>query len=306
MENKFTVEEIASKLKVSKKTILREIQRGKLKTEKVGRRYLISEVTLNNYLHPEIQSNKSETVEIEDDNQLSFPKENNSQIKITAKKEHVYQEIDSDNCGPSCLSMVYKLKGQDISLEEISNDLKLGSKGECTYPPQLAGHLVNHGLKTNLLVSNSQFISPAWNKLGRQDLMDNLKNWLVFQPKHDWHLYGLHTLFYLEDGGHVELRSISVDYLKRTLEKGSILILCIDEVWIWGHRLKEHEGSIDDLRSKSWGHFVVVKEYTGDKFSVLDPYPTNLPGKEGVYEVNGDDLVSAVLTWSGTIVEVLE
>ena len=50
MYKNYTVEEVAKKLKVSKKTILREIARGKLRTERVGRRYLISESSLNKYL----------------------------------------------------------------------------------------------------------------------------------------------------------------------------------------------------------------------------------------------------------------
>jgi succinyl-diaminopimelate desuccinylase len=54
-DTNYTVEEVAGKLKVSKKTILREIARGKLKTEKVGRRHLVVESALNNYLNKEPQ-----------------------------------------------------------------------------------------------------------------------------------------------------------------------------------------------------------------------------------------------------------
>lgn len=50
MDRKYTIKETANKLKVSSKTIHREIVRGKLETERVGRRILISEKALSKYL----------------------------------------------------------------------------------------------------------------------------------------------------------------------------------------------------------------------------------------------------------------
>src|SRR3989344_6053096 len=48
-----TIEQVAKELNVSKRTILREIKRGKLVVEKVGRRYLVSEPALKYYLEGE-------------------------------------------------------------------------------------------------------------------------------------------------------------------------------------------------------------------------------------------------------------
>lgn len=56
-EEKFSIEEVARQLKVSGRTLLREIKRGNLKVEKVGRRYLIPQANLDKYL-------KRETVEM--------------------------------------------------------------------------------------------------------------------------------------------------------------------------------------------------------------------------------------------------
>lgn len=75
MDKKLTVEETAKKLKVSTKTILREIKKGNLEIERIGRRILISEKTLVNYLHESrgtvtknlenfINSRKSEMVDL--------------------------------------------------------------------------------------------------------------------------------------------------------------------------------------------------------------------------------------------------
>lgn len=50
MDRNYTIQELAEKLKVSQRTILREIQRGKIKASKVGRRHLIAEKELKRYL----------------------------------------------------------------------------------------------------------------------------------------------------------------------------------------------------------------------------------------------------------------
>jgi succinyl-diaminopimelate desuccinylase len=49
MGNNLTVDEVAKSLRVSKRTILREIKRGNLQYKKIGRRYLVSELSLNKY-----------------------------------------------------------------------------------------------------------------------------------------------------------------------------------------------------------------------------------------------------------------
>jgi succinyl-diaminopimelate desuccinylase len=50
IRKKYTIQELSRKLHVSQRTLLREIQRGNLQTQRVGRRHLISEEDLNKYL----------------------------------------------------------------------------------------------------------------------------------------------------------------------------------------------------------------------------------------------------------------
>lgn len=50
MPGQYTIKDLAKKLKVSARTILREIQRGILKTNKVGKKYLITNAQLEAYL----------------------------------------------------------------------------------------------------------------------------------------------------------------------------------------------------------------------------------------------------------------
>lgn len=223
-------------------------------------------------------------------------------------KEHVFQESDSNTCGPCCMAMVYGIKGKKISMKDILKDFHHGEKGDPTYPPQLARHFLKNGFKTRLTISNSRVISPAWKNIPKQELIENLKLWLTLHQKNDWRGYGLELLFYLQEGGEIALQSYTSKILKDMLDKSSLLILGVDEDWVWEHRFRA-EGSkriIDEIRGGVEGHFVLVTGHKDDKFHVLDPFPTHIEGRHGAYDIDVDQLTNASLIWASTVVEVLQ
>ncbi len=225
--------------------------------------------------------------------------------KIKLPPQHVFQKEDDDNCGPSCLAMIYRFKGRDYKVSKVLKDLNLEKNGEPTYPAQLARHLNKNNIKTKLTFSNSNIISPAWATWDNKQIIEALKDWVVLQPNHEWHKFALQTLFYLQEGGIIELKSYTVEDFKRMLDRGSLIILCIDEVWIWGHRMRTHKAETDEIRGKSHGHFVVVTKYHQNTFTVLDPYPTNIESRHGSYTVEGHQLLNSSLIWASTILEIL-
>jgi len=192
--------------------------------------------------------------------------------------EHVFQESDSNTCGPSSLAMIYRMKGKDISVKEILGDFYQEGKGEATFAPQLARHLHSNGINTRLIVSSSKIVSPAWKDLEANAMIKNMKSWLTHHPKAEWHLNNLHLLFYLQEGGKLDIESYTADILRNVLDKGSKLIVCVDEGWLWGHRIERKDGivKINDEVGKLEGHFVVVTGYEGNKFHILDPFPTGI------------------------------
>lgn len=220
--------------------------------------------------------------------------------------QHVFQNEDDSNCGPSTLEMVYRTKGISRDIKQILKDFHLDSKGDLTYPPQLARDLQRNGLRTNLLISSPSVISPAWKEWSTIEQIEALKLWATLNPKNDNHIIGLHTLFYLQEGGSISLTSYDATDLKQRLDQESLLIVGLDEVWIWGHRFQEYKAQVDEFKGKSDGHFVLVNGYNENRFSVLDPYPTNLSDRHGQYEVEENQLVNASLLWEGMIVEVLK
>jgi hypothetical protein len=149
---------------------------------------------------------------------------------------------------------------------------------------------------------------PSWRDLPQKEIIKNLKTWLTLHPKDWWHLSNLHLLFYLQEGGKADIQAYTADTLKSLLDKGSTLIVCVDETWVWQHRLKMADGKriVDDLAGQREGHYIVVTGYTDDKFHVLDPFPTNIKGRHGAYQIEANELVNASLTWDPQIIEILK
>ena len=221
---------------------------------------------------------------------------------------HVFQGPHSDICGPCSLAMVYSLKGKPVTLDDVLRDFKLDHKGKPMWASQLIRHLHKNGLATTLTVSTSRVASPAWANLSKVELIENLKTWLTLHPKDDWHFNNMNVLFYLQEGGQLNLASYTASSLKAMLDNGSMLILCIDEDWVWGHRLDRsgEQVRVDDLSGYLEGHFVVVTGYEGNMFHVLDPYPTNIEGRHGMYDVEEERIVNASLTWDPQVIEILK
>jgi|SRR5579872_745175 len=226
---------------------------------------------------------------------------------IQLPPEHIFQESDSYTCGPCCLAMVYSLKGKHILLSDILSDFNHPEKGKPTYIPQLAEHLEKNGIKTKLLVSTSKLLSPAWSRLPVAELIENLEKWLKVHKSNPFIKDVEYMISYLKKGGTVEQDSYTTRTLKEMLDRGSVVILGVDEDWIWGHRLKleGHKRVVDDIAGGVEGHFVLIKSYKGQNFHVLDPFPTNLENKHGEYDVNENQLLNASLTWDSQVLEIL-
>lgn len=223
-------------------------------------------------------------------------------------KEHLFQDSDSFTCGPCCLSMAYALRGKKISLKDILADFHHPEKGKATYAPQLARHLHKNGLGVRLLVSTSQVLSPAWKDLPSHEVIALLKEWIVLHPKSLYLMDILHILFFLQEGGQVDQVSYNIQTIQEMLDSGSLVILCVDEDWIWGHRFalnkSKNQRVPNEVEGQLEGHFVLVTGYTNNSFHVLDPFPTNIEGRHGEYDIDAYQLLNASLTWDPEVIEI--
>ena len=210
------------------------------------------------------------------------------------------QIIGSKTCGPDCLANIYAHFDKDLSLEKILTDIN-AKIDESTYLPQLARHVRANGLTTTILSSSPFNMSPDWKDLDRNILIKNLKAWIIHNTANAWIKSTLHLLNYLEEGGNVKTVDLSTKIMDEKLAKGKIILCCLEESWLWGKRKMDNVAEYDSIRGAARGHFVVIYGQKDDQYLISDPYPTNLPGKEGLYAISKDKLLVSVLVWNPEI-----
>ncbi|MBP9691018.1 hypothetical protein KBD81_02965 [Candidatus Woesebacteria bacterium] len=223
---------------------------------------------------------------------------------LTDTTFHSFQKFDDKNCGLVCLEMIYKLRKMKRNVSEILKAFDFIEDGMSTYAPQLARDLNAQNLKTYIYAMNTRIMPPSWQGLESQDLINNLKKWVVHHKEHDWFMHNLHLLFYLQEGGSIELKMYTLEDMKRMLDSGSIILICLDEVWLHDHRKVEKKTEYNNITGDTHGHYVLVVGYNQDMLQIADPYPNNSISQKGLYMVSAEKILAGSYSWAGSIVEI--
>lgn len=218
-------------------------------------------------------------------------------------KEHVFQRKTSE-CGPCCVSMVHALRGKPRSVEQILISLGFPSDAQSHWTTigQLASYLLDAGFAPSVILGNSRIVVPGWISLPPVELVSRIQQWIDLHPGDYWAREAAAIIPFLLKGGRIERAIIDSQLILERLRTGSLLVPCLDEVWLWGHRY--HDGKLDEVQGKTDGHFVVLLRALDQNVEILDPYPTNLPERHGNYSLPARDIVPAILSWDGMIIEI--
>ncbi len=207
------------------------------------------------------------------------------------------QKVDSKTCGPYCLLNIYSHFGIKTSLKSILNDLNI-SEVEPTYVSQLARHALKSGIRTSLILSNTFVISHDWKDKSKTEVIESLKEWIVRNSESEWIRDALFTLYYLQEGGELVIANITTQVIDTLLQQNNVLIVCIEESWLWGKRKLKGAVEYDAVKGMTAGHCIVVYGQKGNKYLISDPYPTQISGRDGLYSIDKDTLVVSTLIWS--------
>jgi len=213
------------------------------------------------------------------------------------------QTVGSKSCGPVCLLNIYTHLQLPITLEQIFKDLHI-TESDNTYLPQLARHSLTLKLDSVILSSNPFTVSPAWKDKSKKEIITLLKSWVTHNNKDEWMLAAVFLLFFLQEGGNLQIVDLSTAIIDEYLDKGYLLLSCIEESWLWEKRKVINKVEYDDIKGHARGHFVVVYGKENDNYLVSDPYPTHIKGREGLYEINKQKLLVSTLVWNKEILAV--
>jgi hypothetical protein len=125
-----------------------------------------------------------------------------------------------------------------------------------------------------------------------------MKKWVIANPTDVWLKDTLHLLFYLMEDGKIKQIDLSTKLLDHYLTQGYQILACIDETWIWGKRKIAGVVEYDSVKGRAHGHYIVIYDQDKNDYLISDPYPTAIPGKEGLYQIDKDKILVSILTWA--------
>lgn len=213
------------------------------------------------------------------------------------------QTVGSKSCGPVCLANIYSYFGVKTDLKKILKDLDIDDRST-TYPAQLAIHIMSQGLETVFLNSNPFTVSPDWKEKTNTEIIERLGKWLKLNKKNRWYKNCQYLHTYLKKGGQFKITDLTTKLIDEYINKGYLILCCIEESWIWEKRKITGTDKYHDVKGAPRGHFIVLYGEEKNDYLVSDPFPTGLKNKQGLYKLNKDKLLISSLVWTGQIVVI--
>ncbi len=227
----------------------------------------------------------------------------------------IARQPDDTTCGPTCLHAIYAYYGEDVELAEIIASVPELDEGG-TLGVLLATDALRRGYTVKIATFNLRVFDPTWftgaavdlraKLLARADaLRDDAKGAYVTEA----------YARFVELGGHIELRDIDADTLRRPLRRGVPILTGLSSTFLYREiRARGSKGSKividDDIRGDPEGHFVVLTGYDSQtrQIEVSDPlHPNPLSAthkyRVGVWRVIGA-IYLGVLTYDGILITI--
>ncbi|KTC77871.1 C39 family peptidase [Legionella brunensis] len=216
----------------------------------------------------------------------------------------IHTQPDDETCGPTSLHAIYRYYGLDLDLAEVIKNVERSLSGG-TLAPMLGKHALLHGFKVILYINNLNIFDPTWFDYEQGKACQNLlRIKLNAQMKHKRTKGIVHAsrayLDYLELGGEVRFRTLSVQLLKDYFAQNIPILTGLSATYLYRssrERYINSEAIYDDIRGTPCGHFVVLCGYDDKKRLVVvaDPHRENPISEDNYYKVSSNRLINAIM-----------
>jgi len=215
----------------------------------------------------------------------------------------IHTQPDDETCGPTCLHAIYAYYGSTVSLDEVILGVERSISGG-TLAAMLGKHALMRGFQTTIYINNLDVFDPSWFQDGKAD-REGLSAKLEAQMKHKWDKGIVQSSIayqqYLQLGGDVRFRTLSVDLLKIYFQQNIPILTGLSATYLYRsareHYTKEGLAFYDDIRGTPCGHFVVLCGYDEKKKHVIvaDPHRENPLSHDNYYKVESNRLINAIM-----------
>lgn len=201
---------------------------------------------------------------------------------------------DETTCGPTCLHALYRHFGDGLPLEQLIREVPTVPDGG-TLGALLGCHALERGYEVAVYTYNLRIFDPSWFAKTPAELIERLERQRAIRREPKLRLSSDAYARFLRMGGEVRFDELTGGLLQRHLHRGRPLIAGLSATYLYGTARELPDGTHDDLRGESVGHFVVLAGYDREtrQVRVLDPLQSNPVGGH-VYSVGVSRLVASI------------
>ncbi|MDX2109058.1 MAG: hypothetical protein SFY80_02335 [Verrucomicrobiota bacterium] len=214
-------------------------------------------------------------------------------------------------CGQTCLHALYRYYGDDISIDQLIEEVPI-VEGGGTIAVNLGIHALMRGYRATLYTYNLKAFDPTWFNPRVPDFLERLERQLDCrsEPK----LLGAirsYSQFYRLGGG-IEMEDLTGRLLRRHLTRHQPILTGLSSTYLYQMSREDPDSNgLDDVRGHPGGHFVLLCGYDKETQEVLvaDSYKTNpFSSNQRYYHVAMARLVNSillgVLTYDGNMLVI--
>ena len=165
---------------------------------------------------------------------------------------------DDATCGPTSLHSVYRYYDDDISLEQVIQEVHTFEDGG-TLAVWLGTHALSRGFDALLYSCNLQLLDPTWFTTPDTDLVAKLEEQMLH--KSDTKLTRTSHAFidFIKSGGRVKLGDVTRDVLRRYLSQGYPILTGLSSTFLYRSPREVPPVQFpDDICGIPTGHFVIL------------------------------------------------
>lgn len=214
----------------------------------------------------------------------------------------ILSQPDDATCGPTSLHAVYNYFGDNISLQQVIDEVTYLESGG-TLEVFLACHALNRNYEATIYTYNINVFDPTWFQDEKIDIKEKLIEQRQYKvgkiPKLQEVTKGY--VDFLNLGGQLLFADLNSMLLKKYFNKNLPILTGLSSTYLYQteriYTNKDGRDVLDDIKGQPLGHFVILCGYDEDKKHVLisDPYAGNPFSPANYYPVSVSRLINSIM-----------
>jgi len=208
-------------------------------------------------------------------------------------------------CGPTSLHALYNYYGDDITLDQVIEEISYVAGGG-TLAVLLALHALNRGYTAKIYTYNIKIFDPTWFNVPTNQLSQHLIEKLERQreaKKDDAKIVNASAGYinYLQSGGIMHFEDLTPALLSKYFRRHIPILTGLSATYLYRSAREiapdDFTTDYDDIHGYPSGHFVVLCGHheTSSDIVVADPYPENPEFKSHYYRVKINRLINSIM-----------